>query len=56
MRLLIIILIFLIQFIIAQSDNRLKLISADILENIVNENNQPVQFLKGIKWYWDICW
>ena len=47
MRLLIIILIFLIQFIIAQSDNRLKLISADILENIVNENNQPVQFLKG---------
>ena len=47
MRLLIIIIIFSIQFIIAQSDNRLKLISADILENIMNENNEPVQFLKG---------
>ena len=47
MRSLIITLFFLIQFLISQSDDRLKLLRADILENIMNENNQPVQYLKG---------
>ena len=47
MRSILIIILVLSKLIFPESDNRLKLIKADVLENILNDDNQAIQYLKG---------